>query len=526
MLTAGRGPAARTVTGALAIAAATAGVLLAGAGPALADPVRDRQQWVLSALDVAPAWQHTQGHGVTVAVIDSGVVPDVSDLTGSVVSGPDLTGVGTPPTSPAWGLHGTWMASLVAGHGHDGSSGVLGSAPQARVLSVRVITDRADPGYASYEHQPLSRGQRELARAIRYAVRHRAGVISMSLGYSAASRVVRSALQDAASHGVVVVASSGNLGDAAAAKGNGHAPYSFPADYPGVLGVAAVNRAGAPASFSSENLSVQVAAPGVDVPAQGNNGQYWLVSGTSPACALTAGVAALIKSAYPALSPALVRKAITSSTTDRPPGGYDDEVGFGTVDAAAALAAAGHLASQHPQHSMLAGRRFGGGPAAIPPPPVGPRGSRTLVLLSLLAAACLVVGSAVAWRMLAMRRGPAVVPVPIGLIPFPAAGRPLRPAQPGDPDHPAGWPAGADRPQRDGQHDEGQHHYGGHHHGGQHGAGHHDGAQHDGGQHQPGTQHDSGHRSEPPRIPGLPKLRPAGRHAAVPDRSGPAEAGE
>src|SRR5262249_7452313 len=150
------------------------------------------------------------------------------------------------------------------------------------------------------------------------------------------------------------------------------------------------NRAGAPARFSSENLSVEVAAPGVEVPAQGNNGQYWLVSGTSPACALTAGVAALIKSAYPALSPALVRKAITSSTSNRPAGGYDDEVGFGTVDAAAALSAAGHLARQHPQHSMLAGHRFGGGPAAIPPSPVGQRGSRTLVLLSLLAAACLI----------------------------------------------------------------------------------------------------------------------------------------
>ena len=44
----------------------------------------------------------------------------------------------------------------------------------------------------------------------------------------------------------------------------------------------------------------------MSVPAQGSDGQYWLVSGTSPACALTAGVAALIKSRYPALAPVLV----------------------------------------------------------------------------------------------------------------------------------------------------------------------------------------------------------------------------
>ncbi len=111
----------------------------------------------------------------------------------------------------------------------------------------------------------------------------------MSLGYGAPSRPVRAALQDAYAHDVVVVASSGNSGGAAEATGRGSAPYSFPADYPGVLGVGAVGPAGQPASFSSENLSVQVAAPGVNVPAEGRDSQYWLVSGTSPACALTAG---------------------------------------------------------------------------------------------------------------------------------------------------------------------------------------------------------------------------------------------
>src|SRR5204862_2077903 len=126
--------------------------------------------------------------------------------------------------------------------------------------------------------------------------------------------------------------------------GKTHAPYSFPADYPGVLGVAAVGRSGSPASFSSDNLSVQIAAPGVKVPAEGSDGQYWLVSGTSPACALTAGVAALIRSVYPTLAPALVVQAITASTGDKPHGGYDEEVGFGTVDATAALRMAGRLA--------------------------------------------------------------------------------------------------------------------------------------------------------------------------------------
>ena len=113
------------------------------AGSATADGIRDNQQWVLGMLNAEAAWSVTRGAGVTVAVIDSGVNPYVSDLAGSVVTGPDYTGVTTSPASKDWGIHGTWMASLIAGHGHDGGlSGVIGVAPEARILSVRVIPDR------------------------------------------------------------------------------------------------------------------------------------------------------------------------------------------------------------------------------------------------------------------------------------------------------------------------------------------------------------------------------------------------
>ncbi len=384
----------------LALTAAGAVAVAGQAAPARADSVRDAQQWVLNAVDAPAAWPVTQGQGVLVAVIDSGVEPNVSDLAGSVSTGPNYSGVSTKPSNPDWGMHGTWMASLIAGHGHDGNNGISGVAPRAQVLSIRVLPDKKDPAYAKYEREPSSRGQRALARAINYAVAHRAGVISMSLGYGASSLVVRKALQSALQRGVVVVASSGNSGDTPNGQARAHAPYSFPADYPGVLGVAAINEAGDPANFSSDNLSVQVAAPGVQVPAQGRDGQYWLVSGTSPACALTSGVAALIKSAYPRLSPALVALAITSTAQHRPPGGYDDRVGFGTVDAAAALAAARHLTSYVPGgHGLSPASHFGGGPAAIPPPPVRPRGLSQLVLFCLLAAGCLALTVAAASRL-------------------------------------------------------------------------------------------------------------------------------
>src|SRR5580698_917372 len=81
------------------------GVLLAA--PACADVVRDSEMWVLDALNVQPAWAITQGQGVTVAVIDSGVNGSVSDLTGAVRQGPDLTGVHTSAANADWGVHGT-----------------------------------------------------------------------------------------------------------------------------------------------------------------------------------------------------------------------------------------------------------------------------------------------------------------------------------------------------------------------------------------------------------------------------------
>ncbi|MDX6338023.1 MAG: hypothetical protein QOG05_5363 [Streptosporangiaceae bacterium] len=411
------------------------------AAPAGADTVRDAQMWVLDAVSAPSAWPVTRGQGATVAVIDSGVSPAVTDLAGSVTTGPDLTGVHTPPGNPNWGVHGTWMASLIAGHGHaGGDSGIVGVAPASRVLSIRVVTDRHDPGYSAYEHESDSRVQDALARAITYAIRHRADVISMSLGYGQPSTAVRSALQDALDHGIVVVASSGNSGNSGRVGHASQAPYSFPADYPGVLGVAAVSRSGSAAGFSSDNLSVQVAAPGVNVPAQGRDGQYWLVSGTSPACALTAGVAALIKARYPGLAPALVGQAITSSTRNRPSGGYDNKIGFGTVDAAAALAAAAKLAGQaRGQAGGQAGTaitlHFGGGAAAVPTVPITPRGPAGLVVACLFALAFLVVTGLAGKRVLALRRT-----LSRG---HHAADRPPPPAWPG-PRVDATWPDRAD----------------------------------------------------------------------------------
>ena len=385
---------ARRVLAAAAAAAALSAVTALPAAAAPADAVRDQQQWVLDMLDVPSAGQVTEGSGVTVAVIDSGVDPDVSDLAGSVTTGPDYTGLHTSSGNAAWGEHGTWMASIIAGHGHDfdGEDGITGIAPEARILSIRVIPDKGDPGYQTYNAEPEEQIQQELAEGILAAVKGGAAVISMSIGYSAPSGAVRSAIQYAYSRGVVLVASSGNSGDndtQHANSGPGMAPVSFPAEYPGVISVGAVDSDRQPTSFSSGNLSVRVAAPGKGVPAEGRNGLYYTVDGTSPACALVAGVAALIKARYPAISPALVTQALTGTAQQDPAGGYDVLTGFGIVDAGAALARAGDLMSGKAQGSQVGlESKFGGGAVAVPAAPVLSRSASGLEAFIALAVGC------------------------------------------------------------------------------------------------------------------------------------------
>jgi subtilisin family serine protease len=129
-----------------------------------------------------------------------------------------------------------------------------------------------------------------------------------------------------------------------------------------VIAVAAVGAGGRLASFSDRNSSVVLSAPGVNIVGASPGGGYAQASGTSPAAAFVSGVAALIRSRYPGLGPALVRQALVSSAAHRPPGGYRPGTGFGEVDAPAALAAAGRLAAHGGGGAGLGpGERFGPG---------------------------------------------------------------------------------------------------------------------------------------------------------------------
>jgi type VII secretion-associated serine protease mycosin len=387
--------AAAARAGAAVARFAVAVVLLAGlsltigngvaSAQSIGQQVRTDDLAALRQIDVPAAWSQSRGSGVTVAVLDTGVGRSAPDLAGQVTVGPDYAAGANPPGYVPPHLHGTYIGSIIAGHGSgpvDGE-GMIGVAPRAKILSVRVILDDQEPGFFVYNENASY--DDAIANGIRYAVGHGAEVINMSLGGTNATRNLRVAVAYAISHNVVVVAAAGNDGK----KGHAFTPYSYPASFSGVISVAAVGAGGKRASFSDQNSSVVVSAPGLSVVGAGPGGSYIIGDGTSPASAFVAGIAALIRSRYPHLAPVQVMQAIVTSTRRRPTGGYNPGVGFGEVDAAAALTAAGRLAAASGEPTGLAATdHFGSGPGG--PIAVIHRDRGLIITLAAVAAAAAV----------------------------------------------------------------------------------------------------------------------------------------
>ncbi|MFJ9417543.1 type VII secretion-associated serine protease mycosin [Streptomyces sp. NPDC101227] len=344
------------------VACAAAALAVLPAPPAQADTVR-AQEWALQAMHAQQAWRTTKGAGVTVAVLDTGVDANQPDLKGQVLPEKDLVGFGAGPGDRDWADHGTGMASVIAGHGHGAGrqDGVLGIAPETRILPVRVILEDDDP----QRERARTEKAGALADGIRWAADHGADVISMSLGDDSETAHPEpredAAIQYALGKGIPVVASAGNDGG----KGD---HISYPAAYPGVIAVTAVNEAHERTQFSTRHWYATVCAPGETIIMSNPDRTYYNGSGTSPAAALVSGAIALIRAEHRALSPAQIKDLLIATAQDAPEGGRNDDFGAGLVDAAAALERAAGLkpAPEKPRPVAYPHRYFGPGPAPAP----------------------------------------------------------------------------------------------------------------------------------------------------------------
>ncbi len=286
------------------------------------------QQWNLSLLDIETAWQTTRGAGVTVAVLDSGVYTGGNDAPTFLLPGYDF--IDDDADADDEHGHGTHVAGTIA-QATDNGFGVAGVAPDVAVLPVRVLNENGNGSTFA------------IARGITWAVDNGADVINLSLGSNGGSAAEQQAVQYALDSGVVVVAASGNQGEA---------QPLFPAAYTGVISVGAVGGDAAVAPYS--NQGVDLVAPGgrlaqdIDndgipdgilqetVVAPGET-DFVFLQGTSMASPHVAASAALLLSA--GADPADVPDLLTSSAFDLDAPGFDARSGAGLVDPVAALEA-------------------------------------------------------------------------------------------------------------------------------------------------------------------------------------------
>jgi type VII secretion-associated serine protease mycosin len=301
-------------------------LVLSSPQAASADPVRDRQYW-LSDYGFTKAWALSQGQGIKVAVIDTGIDASHPALEGVVVGGTDVSGLGSADGLTPVGqnsYHGTMVASLIAGRGNpaDEAAGVLGTAPKAQLLSVSMAfgVDGVDT-------------DSQVAEGIIWAVDNGARVINLSLTRNSVSwpESWDEAFMYAFENDVVIVAAVGNRLD-------GTEQVSAPATIPGVIAVAGVDiDAIASELASTSGFTIGVTAPSEDLVAAYPGGEYRIWSGTSGAAPIVSGMVALIRSLYPELDAANVVNRVIQSAIKDGFENYSSTYGYGLIDAEAAL---------------------------------------------------------------------------------------------------------------------------------------------------------------------------------------------
>lgn len=288
-------------------------------------------EWWFSAWGVQDKlWPISQGAGITVAVLDSGVQANLPEFSGAVLRGTDATGGSGDGRSDvddaAVSGHGTAMASLIVGQG--GSTHFVGVAPKAKILPI------------------IADDESSVARGIRYATDNGAQVINISQGGARqCTTAMQQAVDYAIQHEVVIVAGSGDSGDGSNAS-------LSPANCPGVLAVGAISVSGGKFvswSKTQQQSYVAVAAPGGNVGGVLKDGQFHTSDGgTSQAAALTSAAVALVRSKYPKMSARDVVQRVTASCLDVAPSGKDDATGYGIIRVYHALTSAPPKSAPNP----------------------------------------------------------------------------------------------------------------------------------------------------------------------------------
>ncbi len=252
-------------------------------------------QWGLYKIKAQQAWDISTGSTtVIVAVTDDAILTTHADFAGKLVPGRDVANNDNDPNPPAGtnniGNHGTHVSGTVGATTNNGT-GVASIGWNVKVMPVKIGRDSDGALVAGYE-------------GITWAAQNGANVINMSWGGAGTSTYGTNVVNNAFNLGCVLIAAAGN---------DGVQTQFYPAAYSNVIAVASTTTNDSKSSFSQYGNWITLSAPGSSIRSTVKSGGYGSMSGTSMASPLVSGLAGLIKSVNPTMTPTQIRNCLTSS---------------------------------------------------------------------------------------------------------------------------------------------------------------------------------------------------------------------
>ncbi|MBY0123509.1 S8 family serine peptidase [Bacillus sp. S/N-304-OC-R1] len=284
--------------------------------PASTPDPKVSEQYFIEMLKLNQAHKLAGKNTVTVAVIDQGVDMQHPELKGKLL--PSYNAV-NPMNQGTPDFHGTHVAGIIAGNKDNGIGG-FGVNPNVKILPIDVF----DRSWGAYDYA--------IAQGILHAVEKNAKVINMSLSGPMKSPLIEEAIKKAREKNITIVAAAGNTGDTM---------VGYPAAFEGVISVGSVDKSKKLSSFSSYGSSVDIVAPGDEIYStiyeSEKKSSFREMSGTSMASPMVAGVASLLLSKYPNLTPTQIEYILEHTADDLGDPGFDIKYGNGLVNPVAAL---------------------------------------------------------------------------------------------------------------------------------------------------------------------------------------------
>lgn len=271
-------------------------------------------EWHISKIGASSAWDTSQGSGVVIAILDTGVASSHPDLAANMV--PGWNAFNNSSNTADFMGHGTPVAGAAAAVTNNGK-GVAGVAGQAKIMPL-VVTDSSGGAYYSV-----------ISQAITYAADHGARIASASFSGLVYSSAIQSAAQYMKNKGGLVVVAAGNTGTVENAT-----PTST------MIVVSSTEPDDTRTPSSTYGAFVSVAAPGSNIYSTDWGGSYGIYGGTSFATPIVAGTIALMMAANPSLSGTNVESLLYKTAVDLGATGRDNYFGYGRIDAGAAVKAA------------------------------------------------------------------------------------------------------------------------------------------------------------------------------------------